>query len=212
MLAIFWFENLALTVFIGARIAAHWRATRKRGHGGGFLRSFIVTSLIFTLAHGLFLAIILGTVLEDSVNRDDVWAGLQWMMGTQAASLLLDLWTIGRWPFAEIRTRTDWMLGRVVVVHLSIIFGMFLFMWMEQPWWFFSVFVTLKALMDIGGLLPRWEPKTKKPPAWLNRTVGRIGKSPKAGGPKDETFEQYWERTHREEAARFARDEEVVGA
>jgi hypothetical protein len=51
-----------------------------------------------------------------------------------------------------------------------------------------------------------------KPPTWLTRTVGRIGKSPTTGGRTDETFEQYWERTHREEASRFARDEEIVGA
>ena len=165
------------------RIAAHWTATRKRGHTNGFLRNFVISSLVFTLAHGVFLGLILITMLADTVNRDDLIAGLQWMVGMQVASLLLDLCNIQRWPFAEVRARTDWMLGRVVVVHLSIIVGMFLYMWMEQPWWFFSVFVTLKALMDISGLLPRWEPKMNKPPTWNASSLHSNAASKTRGNP-----------------------------
>ena len=141
----------------------------------------MISSLVFTLAHGVFLGLILITMLADTVNRDDLIAGLQWMVGMQVASLLLDLWNIQRWPFDEVRARTDWMLGRVVVVHLSIIVGMFLYMWMEQPWWFFSVFVTLKALMDISGLLPRWEPKMNKPPITSPITAGHVPRISMAG-------------------------------
>jgi hypothetical protein len=209
-LAIFWFENLVLSLLIAARIAAHWSATRTRGHMNGFLRNFLTVSMMFTLVHGVFLAFILVTQLSDTVHRDDLIAGLQWMLAVQVAALALDLWSIGRWPFAELKKRTDWMLGRVVMVHLSILLGMFLFAWLEQPWWFFSVFVTLKAMLDIGSLLPQWEPN--QPPAWLARTMNRIPKSTSARGPKDETFEEYWARTNREEAAQRTRDEEVVGA
>lgn len=209
-LVVFWCENLVLSLLIAARIAAHWSATRTRGHTGGFLKNFLTISLMFTLVHGLFLALILATQLPDTVSRADLVAGLQWMLGIQIASLVVDLWGIGGWPFAEIRRRTEWMLGRIVMVHLSILFGLFLFFWMGQPWWFFSVFVTLKAMIDVGTLLPQWNPR--KPPEWLSRTMNRIPKAASAGGPKDETFEQYWARTDREEARKQARDEEVVGA
>ena len=67
------------------------------------LKNFLVASLVFTLAHGVFLAFILGSMLPESVNRQDVLSGVQWMLGAQVASLLLDLWRIGGWPFAEIR-------------------------------------------------------------------------------------------------------------
>lgn len=211
-LAIFWFENLVLTVLLAARIAAHWSATRKRGHQNGFLPKFLLTSLAFTLAHGLFLSFILFGVMEDSVNRDDLIAGVQWMLLAQGASLLIDLWFIGNWLFAEVRARVDWMMGRVVVAHLSILFGMFAFMAMGQPWWFFSTFLVLKALMDIAGLLPRWQYQPKKPPAWLSRAVNKLPRAPNSRLPKDETFEQHWERATREEAARSAHDEEVVCA
>ena len=216
-LMLFWFENLALSIFLAARIAAHRRATHKRGHDGGFLKTFLLTSLAFTLAHGVFLSLILGLMLKDTVNREDMIAGLQWMLAAQVASLAFDLWNIGGWPFAEIRTRAEWMMNRVILVHLSILFGMFLFAKLEQPWWFFSIFLGLKAMTDIGSLVPQWTPK--EPPAWLVRTMNRIGPAPgvakkKAGlagsRKEDETFSEYWQRTQAEEAAKFARDEQVV--
>ena len=159
---------------------------------------FLLTSLAFTLAHGVFLFLVLGFLLKDTVNREDVIVGLQWMLAAQVASLVFDFWNIGSWPFAEIRARTEWMMNRVILVHLSILFGMFLFMWMEQPWWFFSIFLGLKALMDIGSLVPQWKPK--EPPAWLVKTMNRIGPAPgvakKKGGlagkrKEDETFSEY---------------------
>jgi hypothetical protein len=214
-LVLFWFENLALSIALAARIAAHRTATRKRGHAGGFLKTFLLASLGFTLVHGVFLYAVLGVLLKDTVNREDVIAGLQWMLAAQVASLAFDMRQIGGWPFAEIRARTDWMMGRVVTVHLSILFGMFLFMWMEQPWWFFSIFVGLKAMLDIGSLVPQWQPK--EPPAWLVSTMNWIGPGPGAkrkGGlvkrTEDETFMDYWHRTRHEETQRFARDEEVM--
>jgi hypothetical protein len=211
-LAIFWVENLVLTILIAARIAAHRTATRKRGHQNGFLSKFLITSLAFTFAHGLFLTFILFAVMEDPVSRGDLVAGIQWMLLAQGASLLIDLWFIGNWPFREVRARVDWMMGRVVVAHLSILFGMFAFMAMGQPWWFFSAFVVFKALMDIAGLLPKWQYQPKTPPAWLSRAVKKLPKGRNTRELKDETFEQYWERANCEEAARSARDEEVVDA
>ena len=188
-LAIYWFENLVLSLVIAARIAAHWSATRTRGHTNGFLKNFLTVSILFTLVHGVFLAFILGTQLPDTVRRDDLIAGLQWMLAIQVASLVIDLWSIGRWPFAEIRRRTDWMLGRVVMVHLSILFGMFLFVWLDRPWWFFSVFVSFKAMLDVGGLLPQWNPK--EPPAWLAKGANWMDKKTGTRDWKKETFEEY---------------------
>ena len=206
-LAVFWFENLALTVFIAARIAAHWQATRTRGHQGGFLRTFLFTSLAFTLAHGVFLAIVISRLPEGSVVREDVVRGVQWMLAAQAASLMLDLWRIGVWPFAEVRARTEWVLGRVVVVHLSILVGMFLFMAFDRPAWFFTLFLVFKAMMDIGSLLPRWEPK--EPPAFLVHVMNSVPKQ-KGKGKQEESFTDDWRRTKGEEMQKKARDEEVV--
>ena len=92
----------------------------------------------------MFLALVLGNILPDSVNRADVAAGVQWMLAAQAASLVLNFWFLGNWPFAEIRARTDWMLGRVLMVHR----------------------------LDISSLVPRWQPK--KAPGWLASSMDKI--------------------------------------
>jgi hypothetical protein len=157
--------------------------------------------------HGVFLAIVIMKLPEGSIARDDLMAGVQWMLAAQVASLAFDLWRIGGWPFAEIRSRTEWVLGRVVVVHLSILVGMFLFMAFDRPAWFFTLFLVFKAMIDIGSLLPQWEPKD--PPAFLVRVMNK-GPKQKWKGKQEEPFVEYWHRTRREEQAKKTRDEEVV--
>lgn len=202
-LVVFWFENLFLTLAIAVRIAAHWHATRTVGHTNGFLKNFLTIALVFTLAHGIFVGYVVGVMLPDSLSRADVLDGLQWMLAVGIAALAWDLWFIGSWPFAEIRARTDWMLGRVVLVHLSILGGMFLFAAAGQPRWFFSIFVGLKALMDVGSLLPRWQ--VREPPGWMADGFDRFGK-----GKDGESFRGYWRRVSAEEARKHARDEEIA--
>ena len=46
-------------------------------------------------------------------------------------------------------------LGRVVLVHLSIIAGMIAFAIFDEAWTFFAVFAGLKGLSDIAQFLPR---------------------------------------------------------
>ena len=170
-LVYFWFENLILSLAIAARISAHWRATRTRGHTKGFLKTFLVTSLGFTIGHGVFLAVAL-TLPADAVNRADLESGVLWLGGTQVASLAFDVWGIGGWPFAEIRKRVDWVMGRVVAVHLSILVGMFLLLLYGQPERFFVVFLVFKALIDVGSLVPQWQPR--QPPEWLTKAMNRV--------------------------------------
>ena len=83
---------------------------------------------------------------------------------------------------------------RVVLVHLSIIAGMFLLAWLERPdafFAFFAFFVGCKVLSDATSLLPRVDPGTPgAPPKWLSRIMRRF---PRQNG---ETFEEYWRRTH----------------
>src|SRR5262245_673658 len=82
-LAIYWGENAISTVFIALRIWLHRSLTHKRGHyrnhlkteasGNGakqiksitdnsFLAEYLVTSVVFTLAHGIFVAVIFALI------------------------------------------------------------------------------------------------------------------------------------------------------
>ena len=69
----------------------------------------------------------------------------------------------------------DHLMGRGALVHLSIIFGMFLFAWLDQPWAFFAFFVGCKVLGDLSQFLPRPDQGTpERPPRWLAAIMRRL--------------------------------------
>lgn len=202
-LAVYWIENVVLGLAVAVRIRAHQLATHTRGHERGFLSGFLVATLAFTAVHGIFLAALLVLLHLGPVDWTEVRDGARWVVASHLASLVLDSFTLRHWPFAELRRRTEWTLGRVGLVHFSLLVGMFLAATRDRPDTIFSVFVVLKAVSEIGSLVPQWKPR--EAPAPLVRLMNRI---PAKRG--QESFEDYWRRTTREEEAKHARDEEVV--
>ncbi len=219
-LALYWVDTLAGTVAMALRISLHRRWTGMAGHGraqigtevtstgGGvtrqvkfrsFLAEFLFTSLAFTIAHGIFLAAILGFVLEPP-NRADVQKGAIGILACHGLSLGFDTFRLDSWSFAQLKQMVQRVLGRVFVVHLTILGGMAFFAWRGSPDAFFGVFVWLKTLFDIGGIVPQFSPR--EPPRWLVKAMSVFPKQ------KGETFEAYWRRTHAEEQAQAARDEQ----
>jgi putative flippase GtrA len=202
-LIVFWGENLIASLAIGLRAFIHQRLTRKRGYEGRFLVGFITTALAFTLAHGVFLAVVVLGLLDATVDRAEVVGGLRWMATAQLASLVVDLFLLRRWPFAEIRTRTEWVLGRVVAVHMTILIGMFLSISLDRPTRVLSVFIVLKTLIDLGALLPQID--VTEPPRWMIRLAKRV---PRKKG--QDSFEVAWRKQHQAEIDKRRRDETTL--
>ena len=53
----------------------HRRVTRKAGHypaSGSFLGSFLTMAIPFTIAHGVFLAVILGLIWKNAIGANAV--------------------------------------------------------------------------------------------------------------------------------------------
>ena len=48
------------------------------------------------------------------------------LLGGQGLAFGVDLWTLERWPARRVNECADYLPGRVVLVHLSIIAGMVL--------------------------------------------------------------------------------------
>jgi Family of unknown function (DUF6498) len=84
-LIVYWFETLAACLFVAARIVAHRRWSPRRGHfryqapnsdrsrsQSSFLQGFLVTSLVFSAAHGLFLG---GILFMLTTRASAVWQG-----------------------------------------------------------------------------------------------------------------------------------------
>ena len=66
-------------------------------------------------------------------------------------------------------------MQRTLVVHMAIIFGMFVAAFAKNDAAaFFGVFLALKLLADLASELPPWMPK-EKPPRWYVWLYERFG-------------------------------------
>jgi hypothetical protein len=218
-LVVYWFETVAACLFVSARIVAHQRWSPRRGHfryqappsdrqrtQTSFVKGFLVTSLVFSAAHGLFLGVIL-FVLDHNGNGD--LAGVDWRSVKLGAlyvfialtiDFVVDLPGLRQWSFSQIEATANRSLGRVVVVHLTLVVGMFGAA-MTDASVLFGVFVVLKTLYGLSTALPQWEPATA--PDWLKRVMTRL-----SNAHPGKRFEYMWAKDRADEAERRERNEQ----
>jgi hypothetical protein len=218
-LVVYWFETVAACVFVSARIVAHRRWSPRCGHvryqapksgrqrsQSSFLQGFLVTSLVFSAAHGLFLGVIL-FVLDH--NGQGGLAGVDWrsvklgslyVLIALAIDYVVDLPGLRRWSFWQIEQTANKSLGRVAVVHLTLVLGMFGAA-MTDASALFGVFVVLKTLYSLSTALPQWEPATV--PNWLRRVMNRL-----PNVHPGQRFEDVWAKDRADEAERRERNEQ----
>jgi Family of unknown function (DUF6498) len=230
LLLVFWAETLLTGTANVARIALHRRLTRARGHWRRqlddsskrplgkdeskgettFLAEYSLVLYVFTLAHGFFLFLFL-TMLDRN------WAGAgvsPWQIDSESFrngvlavaafalfELLYDAMTLRHQPFSWLKTRVQVALGRVVILHLVVIFGTFLMMRYETPMSMLGILVALKALMDVGASsAPAETPES--PPRWLVALAKKQGLD----------MEREWPKILAEQKERAAEDEQVLPA
>lgn len=219
-LAVYWFENVAVCMSVWARIVVHRRRSPRRGHfryeaageakrnsTGSFIQGYLVTTLAFCAAHGVFLGVIL--LLLTVNGRGDVavvdWRtvaiGCTCVVVVLLVDVAVDLRSLPDWSFLSIEQMAYRGLGRVVVVHLTLIFGFVAVAVTDAPSSLFGVFIVLKTLYALSSALPQWEPATA--PAWLSRLMNRM-----PNVRPDERFEDVWVEDRADELERRARNEE----
>jgi uncharacterized protein DUF6498 len=208
LLLFYWLTNLLNTVFVGARIWLHRTLTRKRGHWTGasdrsrtFLADFVTVNLVFTLAHGIFVGAFVFLILHLAPSTDDLRRGVLVLLGVMTTTLAMDSVTIGQRPFAWVRRRADLALGRMLVVHLGLIAGVFFLALTERPTTFFLAFVVLKLLLDVGTALPGNDRLPAEPPRYVRwvRAFGKPGE-----------FDADWRRAVEAEQRKLSEAEEVL--
>lgn len=201
------------------RIAEHRRLTGAAGHGraqlgaavtmtsGGvekpvkfrsFLSEFLVTNTMFNIGHGVFLAALLGIVLEPP-DFGELRQGAIAIALCHAIAVTVDRFTIANWTFAKVKAQAEHLMGRVILVQFALIGGTWFMAFRDSKDSFFSVFVWLKALSDLGTMLPTYDPR--EAPGWLVRMMSVFPRQ------KGETFEQYWRRTRQSEEKQAALDD-----
>lgn len=195
-LSVYWVENLVATVLVSARLYLHRRWNPPPVMDGTLTPAvtapggFFATAMVFTVAHGGMLALLFLLVVKIAPDAGDLQRAVMALLVFQGLAFGVDLWTLEQWPARRVNERADHLLGRVVLVHLSIIAGMLLAAWLERPSAFFGFFVGCKVLSDLTQFLPRVAtgPGTA-PPRWLSTVMRRL---PSKDG---RTFEEHWART-----------------
>jgi hypothetical protein len=219
-LLVYWVETLAGSLLMGARIGLHQHWTRKRGHyrpqvkltirSGGrttqtvhpstFANEFLLATLLFTLTHGLFLAALL-FILKIPVSWEQVRQGAGGVLLFLALAFLLDLPGLRYRSFAWIKGQAGAMLGRVALVHLALIAGVFSAGISSDNRWIFLPFALFKLTADLLRLLP--VPAVgEEPPGWLTAFVSLF---PKLG----DDFRTYWQHAQENTEREAADDEEI---
>jgi hypothetical protein len=221
VLVLYWLESLLVAIFTCLRIAAHCRLTRLRGHWREgqltpspgaigkrpvLLRDYAVIAFVFTLAHGLFV-IVLAFIFTSRHPDSPVWRfepapfqhGALLLLAVLVAEFVVDMIGLRARPFAWMRAYTQQRMGRVLILHLAIIFGMFAAAATESPYAILYVLIGLKTLWDLAmsrvGDVAAPAPAT--PPRWLMKLGDRLGKD--KGG--SDALARQWtvdvEATHR---------------
>jgi hypothetical protein len=165
-----------------------------------------VTSVAFCTAHAVFLGGIL-LLLDHEGNRElavvdwrSVAVGCSSVLVFLGLDLAMDLRSLRRWSFWQIEQTANRGLGRVVVVHLTLLFGLLAVTVSGASTAFFGLFVALKSLYALSTVLPRWQPVT--PPAWLTGVMNRV---PRVRGGR--RFEDAWAKDREDEDERRAGNE-----
>lgn len=172
LLLLYWFETVLMVVTGAIRIVLHRRATSKAGHyvassvssdkdadaervraalGGqnDFLKGFLVLTVVFTIAHGVFVLLLVFLFkVAGPVSWEDARLALDYAVFVQGLYLLWDLPRIKSWSFAQLGQSVGQVSIRVLVTQLGLIFGLMMAGASGSPWGLVGTFVAMRALAD----------------------------------------------------------------
>lgn len=218
---VYWFENVATCLLLIARIALHQRLNPRSGHfryrgpgsagptNSSFLAGFARISLVFCAAHGVFLGAVLAILIQNDapqlalIDLDwrAVWWGCLGVLCFLAIAFVGDLVNLRRWTFRDLEQSADAGIGRVMVVHMTLLLGFAGIAATDSPTAFFAVFIVLKSLAALSTVVPQWEPETA--PRGLSNVMNRL-----PNVHPGERFEDVWAKDRAAERDRRRRNEQ----
>jgi len=203
VLVLYWFENLMIGFCTLIRLVLHRRWTRKRGYWRhsnrlgiqvnnkpaemGLIGEYATGTFGFTLGHGIFVGAIAMIVHQNypdqpmwQLSWEQVFRGAMAIAAFLGIELAIDLTRIRSASFAAIRDYAQARMGRIIVLHLAIIFGMMGMAWSGSPMAVLYVLIGLKTLADLLGGATRGETKIEDsdtpPPVWTMKMADKLGK------------------------------------
>lgn len=237
VLLLFWVESLLGHFAAMIKIRRHAALTRKRGHvayvsvdqrggGGSYFAHFTRIALIFTFAHGFFLGAILAMLAVNrpeltqfNVSWDNFKLGFGLVLLLLVIDLAIDLPQLAQRSFYWLESSTGKRLTRVLVMHLTLIFGFGAMAVFESPIAMLMVFLALKTLLDAATSMYKDDASfestyPEKPPAilrFLDKHTKKDG-TQTGNAAKKETLDEYWARGRLEGSQRRKMHEQVVDA
>jgi len=160
-IALYWAENVLRGVVILVLLAVWQKFFRRMDRSGAIdarkftIKTFLLFSGALTAAHAVVLAVILGFVIPRMSPAQRFEAG-SFQSGLVIISILLAIellvWLLGadRRSDERVQRSANAYVRRVVVLHLTIVLGMFGIVLFDRPTVLFASFAALKIAADIA--------------------------------------------------------------
>jgi hypothetical protein len=167
---------------------------------------------MFSAAHAVFLVALIfvmshnGRGAQVRLNFHELAVGVGLILAFQIVDFLIDAVQMKRRPFRWIEIMAERNIGRVLIIHMTLLIGMAVGGYMDSARGFFLVFVILKTMNDLNSVVPQYDPE--EAPKWLCRLMDKV---PNVTGQK-QTFAQFWKEGKVGERARVAKNEQPYQA
>jgi hypothetical protein len=160
-IALYWAENVLRGIVILALLAV-WQVFFRRPDRSSAIdarkftiKTFLLFSGALTAAHAVVLAVILGFVIPRMSPAQRFEAG-SFQSGLVIISILLAIellvWLLGadRRSDERVQRSANAYVRRIVVLHLTIVLGMFGIVLFDRPTVLFASFAALKIVADLS--------------------------------------------------------------
>jgi hypothetical protein len=175
LLVLFWMENLVIGIYTVIKMLLIPSANANRAAKLSLIPFFCLHYGIFTLVHGIFVFVLFGgffvgeTTSADAASRNIPdyqlgWGGLVLLI-SHGVSLFRNYIGEGEYKQANLNQVMGQPYGRVVILHLTILFGGFLIMLLGSPLIGLILLVVLKTAIDIRTHLKEHEKLSSQMPA-----------------------------------------------
>ena len=164
VLALFWVENVVIGLFTILKlvIASGDNAIWYARVGAAF--SFLFQYGLFTLVHGVFVFLVFGTIMRPSASVEllslrDLFFSYELLWGalalliSHAVSFFYNYVGAGEYRLSSLKDVTQEPYGRMVLLHVTIIFGGMLITALGSPVAGLLLLIVLKMAMDIRAHL-----------------------------------------------------------
>lgn len=154
ILILYWIENVILGVLTVPRLVA-----AGRGGGGCFLPAFFIVHYgMFCAGHLVFALHMVSEFSQGRYGLGEAMAepgfqlAIAGIFGLNLLAQLRDWWWPGKWRDADPKDEMFKPYGRIIVLHLTVLFGAWLVLITRAPVGAILLLCGLKALLELGGL------------------------------------------------------------